>query len=107
MENKKSYEICLFLQNCDMSMLCSSRYAGELTVDRSSLRELVPSAKSLFYVSQVLKQQQLIKSQVLLIILLALVEMILPIATHFSVAWSVVYCTHAFCFNHLTDSHAF
>jgi len=43
---------------------CRSRYYGELTSGSGSLRELLPDAKSLFYIKKMLKQQQLIKSQV-------------------------------------------
>ena len=50
--------------HCCMFVPCSSRYRGELTAGIGSLRELLPSVKGLFYVLKLLKQQQLIKSQV-------------------------------------------
>jgi len=58
---------CLLLVAVSMLLfviLCSSRYCGELTSVSGSLRELLPSAKSLFYIRKLLKKQQLIKSQV-------------------------------------------
>ena len=52
--------------SCELGILfgCRSRYYGELTAGSSSLRELLPDAKTLFYIKKMLKQQQLIKSQV-------------------------------------------
>jgi len=44
---------------------CRSRYYGELTAGSGSLRELLPDARSLFYIRKMLKQQHLIKTQVI------------------------------------------
>jgi len=44
-----------------------------MTAGSCSLRELLPSAKNFFYIKKMLKQQQLIKAQVM-VILLALVQ---------------------------------
>lgn len=53
-----------------MLILCSSRHYGQVTAGGDgSLRELVPSAKGLFYIRKLLKQQHLIKSQVTSILL--------------------------------------
>ena len=49
---------------CRMFVLCRSRYCGEMTAGSSSLRDLLPSAKSLYYIRKMLKKQHLIKSQV-------------------------------------------